>query len=128
MADPFAVVHVPDVPEEPFPESGRAHRKLTERLGCTEMRVNAVTLGPGESTAAHAHERQEEVYVALDGGVVVVGASRHELAPGDLVRLGPDAVRHVHNPTDDREQTWLLFGAPPVGTVDDYGEYSMPEG
>lgn len=67
MTDEFSVVDLADVEQEPFPESGLLHRKLTEVLGSTEMRVNTVTLGPGEATAPHAHERQEEVYVARRG-------------------------------------------------------------
>jgi uncharacterized cupin superfamily protein len=57
----FEIVDLDDVAEEPFPESGLLHRKLTDPLGCTEMRVNAVTLHPGQATAPHSHERQEEV-------------------------------------------------------------------
>ena len=68
----FAVVDTDEVAAEPFPESGLSHRKLTEQLGCTDVRVNAVTLAPGEATAPHAHERQEELYVALDGGRVEI--------------------------------------------------------
>lgn len=127
MTDGFAVVDLDDVEAEPFPESGLSHRKLTGALGCTEMRVNAVTLDPGQATAPHAHERQEEVYVALDGGHVRVGDAVHEVSPGGIVRVAPEPVRSVRNETDDEVQTWLMFGAPPVGTVEDFGEYTMPD-
>ena len=126
MAEEFGVVTLEAVEPEPFPESGICHRKLTESLGCTEMRVNAVTLDPGEATAPHTHERQEEVYVALDGGHVRVGETLHEVPPGGFVRIGPDTVRSVRNDGDEA-RTWLMFGAPPHGTVDDFGEYRMPE-
>ncbi|PSP60074.1 hypothetical protein BRC73_04080 [Halobacteriales archaeon QH_7_66_37] len=122
----FAVVDPDEVAAEPFPESGLSHRKLTEQLGCTDVRVNAVTLAPGEATAPHAHERQEELYVALDGGRVEIDGTIHEVAPGAVVRVGPDPVRRVHNDSDE-PRTWLMFGAPPVGTVDDFGEYTVPE-
>ncbi|WP_199722737.1 cupin domain-containing protein [Haloplanus aerogenes] len=89
--------------------------------------MNTVTLDPGESTAPHAHDRQEEVYVALDGGHVRIDGTKYEVPAGGLVRCGPDAVRSVHNDTADGSQTWLMFGAPPLGTVDDFGEYRMPE-
>ena len=128
MTDPddAAVVDLDDVPEERFPESGIPHRKLTEALGATDMRVNAVTLEPDQATDAHAHERQEEVYVALDGGRVEIDGEKREVPPGGVVRVGPDAVRRVVNESDE-ERTWLMFGAPPVGTVEDFGEYRMPE-
>ncbi|MEF8842922.1 MAG: cupin domain-containing protein [Haloarculaceae archaeon] len=128
MTDGFAVVDPDDVEAEPFPESGLFHRKLSGALGCTEMRVNAVTLDPGRATAPHAHERQEEVYVALDGGHVRVGDMVHEVSPGGVVRVGPEPVRSVRNETEDEVQTWLMFGAPPVGTVEDFGEYRLPDG
>ncbi|AXG05396.1 cupin domain-containing protein [Haloplanus rubicundus] len=126
MTDEFGVVRLEAMDEEPLPESGICHRKLTEALGCIEMRVNAVTLDPGEATAPHAHERQEEVYVALDGGHVRIEGTLHEVPAGGVVRVGPDAVRSVRNDGDEA-RTWLMFGAPPHGTVDDFGEYRMPE-
>jgi quercetin dioxygenase-like cupin family protein len=89
------------------------------------MRVTAVTLDPGDATAPHTHERQEEVYVALDGGQVVVDGTSHAVPPGGVVRFGPDALRSVRNETDDT-QTWLMFGAPPHGTAEDFGEYRKP--
>ena len=128
MTADFAVVELDEVEQERFPESGNRHRKLTELLGCTEMRVNTVTLAPGEATAPHTHERQEEVYVALDGGVVEVDGSRRAVSPSGVVRIGSDAVRSVRNDTDAAEQTWVMCGAPPLGTVDDFGEYRMPDG
>ena len=142
MTDGFDIVDPDDVETERFPESGIRHRKLTEPLGCAEMRVNALTLDPGQATAPHAHERQEEVYVALDGGYVLIDGTRREVAPGGVVRvdgtthevpaggvvrIGPEPVRSIRNESAERTQTWLLFGAPPVGTVDDFGEYRMPE-
>lgn len=127
MTEEFAVVDPADVSQEPFPESGLRHRKLTEALGCTEMRVNTVTLEPGEATAPHAHERQEEVYVALDGGHVAVDGEVRAVEPGGVVRVGPESVRSVRNESGDGSQTWVMVGAPPVGTVADFGEYRLPE-
>lgn len=126
MTAEFSVVDLESVEQEPFPESGNLHRKLTEALGCTEMRVNAVTLGPGDATAPHSHERQEEVYIALDGGQVEIDGRRHDVSPGGVVRVGTDAVRSVRNETEREDQTWIMCGAPPLGTVDDFGEYTMP--
>ena len=127
MTDGFDIVDPDDVETERFPESGIRHRKLTEPLDCAEMRVNALTLDPGQATAPHAHERQEEVYVALDGGHVRIDGTTHEVPAGGVVRIGPESVRSIRNESAERTQTWLLFGAPRVGTVDDFGEYRMPE-
>ena len=128
MPEDFAVVDLEDIDRESFPESGLLHRKLTHALGCTELRVNSITLEPGQATTPHAHERQEEVYVALDGGHVQIGESIHDVAPGGVVRIGPDPTRSIRNESTDTPQTWLLFGAPPVGTIEDFGEYTMPDG
>ena len=127
MTADFAVVEMEAVEQERFPESGNRHRKLTEALGCTEMRLNTVTLAPGEATAPHAHEQQEEVYIALDGGVVEIEGTRFEVSNGGVVRIGPDAIRSVRNDTETEEQTWIMCGAPPHGTVDDFGQYRMPD-
>lgn len=128
MTSNFSIVTLESIEQEPFPESGNLHRKLTEPLGCTEMRVNTVTLAPGDATAPHSHERQEEIYIALDGGHVQIDGTRHEVSPGGVVRVGPDAVRSVRNETESDDQTWIMCGAPPVGTVEDFGEYTMPTG
>lgn len=127
MTADFTVVELEEIEQERFPESENHHRKLTEPLGCTEMRINTVTLAPGETTAPHAHEQQEEVYIALDGGVVEIKGTRHEVSSGGVVRIGPDAIRSVRNETDAEEQTWVMCGAPPLGTVDDFGQYWMPD-
>jgi quercetin dioxygenase-like cupin family protein len=127
MTDDVAIVDPEDVPQQRFPESGVPHRKLTRALGCTEMRVNTVTLEPGQATAPHAHERQEEVYVALDGGHVRIGDDLREVSPRGVVRVGPGPVRSVRNESDAESQTWVMFGAPPHGTIEDFGEYTMPE-
>ena len=115
MAADFAVVQFEEIEQEQFPESGNRHRKLTDPLGCTEMRINTVTLAPGERTAPHAHEQQEEVYIALDGGVVEIEGTRHEVSSGGVVRIGPDTIRSVRNDTDAEEQTWIMCGAPNSG-------------
>jgi quercetin dioxygenase-like cupin family protein len=128
MAENYAIVDLDGVGQEPFPESGLLHRKLTQQLGCTELRVNAITLEPGQATAPHSHERQEEVYIALDGGHVQIGDLINNIVPGGVVRIGPDPIRSVRNESPDTPQTWLLFGAPPVGTVEDFGEYTIPDG
>jgi quercetin dioxygenase-like cupin family protein len=57
MSEDFAIVDYADIEAEPFTESTVEHRKLTDELGATEMRVNAVELDPGEVLDPHAHER-----------------------------------------------------------------------
>ena len=126
MSDDFAIVDYTDVEAEPFTESAVEHRKLTDPLGATEMRVNAVELDPGEVLDPHAHERQEEIYVAVTDGQVAIEDEVHDVPEGGVVRFGPGPVRGLCNHTDETH-IWMLFGAPPVGTVENFGEYVMPD-
>ena len=126
MSDDFAIVDYADVEAEPFTESAVEHRKLTDALDATEMRVNAVELAPGEVLDPHAHERQEEIYVAVTAGQVDIEGEIHDVPEGGVVRLGPDPLRGLCNHTDETH-VWVLFGAPPVGTIEGFGEYVMPE-
>lgn len=127
MSSDWAVVDPEAVLAERFPESGVCHRKLTDELGCTEMRVNRVTLDPGEALADHAHENQEELYVSLTGGQVRIEGEVHDVPRGGLVRLGPEPVRSVRNESTHEVHEWVMVGAPPVGTTEDFGEYVLPE-
>lgn len=124
MSEEFSIVHYTDLETEPFTESSIEHWKLTEPLGATEMRVNAVELDPGQALDPHAHERQEEIYVAVTDGQIDVEGEIHEVPEGGVVRIGPDPIRGLCNDTDETH-VWILFGAPPVGTVEDFGEYVM---
>lgn len=120
----YSVIGQEDVEQERFPESGIAHRKLTEALGCTEMRVNALTLDPGEAVAYHRHECQEEVYVLLDGpGRLVVDGEVVSVPKHGVVRVAAELPRKLTNDSGSESASWLMFGAPPVGTVEDFGEY-----
>jgi quercetin dioxygenase-like cupin family protein len=127
MDEGFAVVDPGTVGTEQFDTCDVSVRKLTERLGCTEMRVNQVVLDPGDVVTPHAHDGQEEVFVALTGGHVAVGDDVHEVPAGGVVRVAPETVRNLRNDSDG-EAVWLAVGAPPVGTVDDFGAYVLPDG
>jgi uncharacterized cupin superfamily protein len=127
MDGDFAVVDPETVQEEQFHTCDVSVRKLTEPLGCTEMRVNLVVLEPGEAVTPHAHAGQEEVFVALTGGQIAVADGVHEVPAGGVVRVAPDTVRNLRNDSD-REQRWLALGAPPVGTVEGFGAYVLPDG
>jgi len=70
-------------------------------------------LRPGQASTKHRHQRQEELYVLLEGrGRIRVGEEALELGPLDALLVEPDAVRQVFNDTD-AEALWLVVGAPP---------------
>lgn len=126
MTDGFAIVDPSTVPADEFQTSETAVRKLTERLGCTEMRVNQVLVDPGEVTTPHTHESQEEVFTAMTAGQIAIEGEVHDVPAGAIVRVHSDTVRNLCNHTDERH-VWLAFGAPPVGSVEDFGSYVVEE-
>ena len=111
MDDGFGVVAPDDVPTETFNTCDVSVRKLTERLGCTELRVNQVVLAPGDVTTPHRHEEQEEVFVAMTDGQIAVDGDIRDVPAGGVVRVGPGRVRNLLNGTDVTH-VWLAFGAP----------------
>lgn len=122
--DGFAIIDPNSQPTESFQTCDVAVRKLTEALGCTELRVNQVILEPGDVTTPHSHDGQEEVFVALTNGQIAVEGEVHEVPAGNLVRVASPVVRNLLNHTDATHR-WLAFGAPPVGTVEDFGAYVL---
>ncbi|WP_336025276.1 cupin domain-containing protein [Halobellus salinisoli] len=126
MAD-FSVVDPDDVPKEQFNTCETSVRKLTDSLGATELRVNQVIVDPGEVTTPHTHDGQEEVFVAMTDAQIAIEGDVHEVSEGGVVRVHPDTTRNLLNRTDDETHVWLAFGAPPVGTVDDFGSYVVDE-
>ena len=129
MPDPFSVVDPSEIEPESFNTCETAVRKLTEPLGATELRVNQVLVDPGEVTTPHTHAAdgdapgQEEVFVAMTDGQIAIEGAVHDIAAGNVVRVRPDIERNLLNRTDAATHVWLAFGAPPVGTVDDFGGY-----
>ncbi|MFW6152956.1 MAG: cupin domain-containing protein [Halobacteriota archaeon] len=126
MAPTYSVVDPTDIPEESFPVSGIQHRKLSEAVGSDHVRINTLRLEPGEATAPHVHERQEEIYVALTGGTIVADEKTIDVPRGGIVRFDPEVVRSVRNDTTDETHEWLMLGVPPYGTVEDFGEFALP--
>ncbi len=123
----FAIVEPETVPEEQFDTCETSVRKLTEELGCREMRVNQVIVEPGEVTTRHTHDGQEEVFVAMTNGQISIGGEVHDVPEEGVVRVQEDAVRNLLNETDEETHVWLAIGAPPVGTVDDFGSYVVAD-
>lgn len=88
---------------------------LTGRLALEEMRARVWYLEPGhDRKGTHVHERQEELYYAIDGtGTLTIDGERVEVPEGAFVRLPPSTPRRLFNDTD-QEQVWLIVGAPPI--------------
>jgi quercetin dioxygenase-like cupin family protein len=77
-------------------------------------------------TTPHAHDGQEEVFVATTGGQTAIEGEVHDVPAGGVVRVAPEPVRSLVDHTDET-RVWLAVGAPPVGSVDDSGAYVVEE-
>ena len=124
----FGIVEPSTVETEQFDTCETSVRKLTEPLGCVELRLNQVEVEPGEVTTPHTHEGQEEVFVAKTGGQIAIEGEVHDVPEGGIVRVHPNTVRNLLNRTDEETHVWLAIGAPPVGTVEGFGAYVVADG
>lgn len=80
------------------PAPGERFQTLRRELGVSGFGLNALVLQPGERGRIHRHERQEEVYLVLEGELtLVLEDSEHVLAPYELARVAPEARRQLVN-------------------------------
>ena len=90
---------------------GPGFRKVRKALGVTAFGAHAVILPPGYTTPRHAHERQEELYLVLDGEIEFdFDGDKHTLGPGGIVRVSPATMRSLRNASDSAEATYLAVG------------------
>jgi uncharacterized cupin superfamily protein len=84
---------------------------LRRELGVTSFGMNQIVLQPGQRGRIHRHQRQEEVYLVLEGTLTLV--VEHEdstLERGDLIRVAPDLRRQLVNRGPDRLVLLALGG------------------
>jgi len=103
--DGWAVSSIADLGEGP------GFRKVRGPLGVTAFGVNAIVLPPSWATPAHSHERQEELYLVLDGEIEIdLDGTKHTLGPGGLARVSPGTMRSLRNTSDAAEATYFCVG------------------
>jgi uncharacterized cupin superfamily protein len=79
-------------------DSGERFQALRRQLGVSSFGMNLIVLQAGERGRIHAHERQEEVYVVLEGELTLLAEGAEELlGPDRLVRVGPSVRRQLVN-------------------------------
>jgi uncharacterized cupin superfamily protein len=127
MAEDFGVVTPGEIEPDEFDTVDVPHLKYTDALGCTDTRVDYIALEPGEKLTPHTHERREEPFVSLTGGEIEIEDTVYAVPEGGVVRVGPEPIRGLLNRSDEETQAWIAIGAPPVGTIEDFGEYVLPE-
>ena len=79
-------------------DGGERFQRLRRELGVSTFGMNLIVLAPGERGRIHAHERQEEVYLVLEGELtLLVEGAEHVHGPDRLVRVGPPVRRQLVN-------------------------------
>ncbi|HEY1518958.1 MAG TPA: cupin domain-containing protein [Solirubrobacteraceae bacterium] len=85
---------------------------LRRQLGVTSFGMNQLVLQPGQRGRIHRHERQEEVYLVLEGRLtIVIESEPTEVTEGQLIRVAPDLRRQLVNYGPDRVVLLALGGA-----------------
>lgn len=94
------------------PDEENFFQTLRRELGVTSFGINALTLAPRKRLRVHIHERQEEVYLVLEGELtLIVEGEPHVLGVGDLARVSPAARRQLTNPGEERTVVLALGGS-----------------
>lgn len=71
---------------------------LRRQLGVSSFGLNQLVLRPGQRGRIHRHERQEEVYLVLEGQLsLLVEGEPIELGEGELIRVAPQVRRQLVN-------------------------------
>jgi mannose-6-phosphate isomerase-like protein (cupin superfamily) len=79
-------------------EGGERFQTLRRELGVSSFGINLIVLAPGQSGRIHSHERQEEVYLVLEGELtLLVEREPTRLGRDELVRVGPGVRRQLVN-------------------------------
>jgi len=98
-----ACEHVPEMEDGTSttrldPDSGERFLPLRRQLGVTSFGMNQIVLEPGQRGRIHRHERQEEVYLVLEGRLtLVIESEPTELGEGQLIRVAPEVRRQLVN-------------------------------
>jgi uncharacterized cupin superfamily protein len=87
-------------------------QRLRQELGVTTFGINLIVLQPGQVGRIHRHERQEEVYLVLEGELaLLLEGEEHRVPTGGIVRVAPDVRRQLVNRRPRRLVLLALGGA-----------------
>jgi uncharacterized cupin superfamily protein len=71
---------------------------LRRQLGVSTFGINLIVFQPGQVGRIHRHERQEEVYLVLEGELsLLLEGEEHRLPAGGVARVAPDVRRQLVN-------------------------------
>jgi mannose-6-phosphate isomerase-like protein (cupin superfamily) len=93
------------------PDGGEHFLSLRRALGVTSFGMNQIVLRPRQRGRIHRHERQEEVYLVLEGTLTLVVEGEEEaVRQGELVRVAPEVRRQLVNRGPERLVLLALGG------------------
>jgi uncharacterized cupin superfamily protein len=93
-------------------DSDERFQSLRRELGVSTFGMNAIAFEPGQRGRIHRHERQEEVYLVLEGELMLlVEGEEHNLGEGALARVAPGVRRQLVNRRPQRLVLLALGGA-----------------
>jgi mannose-6-phosphate isomerase-like protein (cupin superfamily) len=93
-------------------DAGERFVRLRRELDVTTFGMNLLLYEPGQRTRIHRHERQEEVYLVLDGTLtLVIEGEERALERWELARVAPDVRRQLVNKGRERLAVLALGGA-----------------
>jgi quercetin dioxygenase-like cupin family protein len=104
--DGWAVASLADLGEGP------GFRKVRSALDVTAFGVNAVVLPAGYVTGRHFHERQQELYLVLEGEIEFEfgDGETQTLGRGGVARVDPKTVRRLRNTSESDEAMYFCVG------------------
>ncbi len=80
------------------PETAERFVPLRRQLDVSSFGLNQLVLQPGQRGRIHRHERQEEVYLVLEGHLaLLIEGEEQQLSTGELIRVAPQLRRQVVN-------------------------------
>ena len=87
---------------------------LRRELDLSTVGLNLIRLRPGQRGRIHRHERQEEVYLVLEGTLMLeVEGEPHELPRGCAARVAPGVRRRLANAGREPLALLAIGGANP---------------
>jgi mannose-6-phosphate isomerase-like protein (cupin superfamily) len=93
------------------PDGGEQFLSLRRALGVSSFGMNQIVLRPRQRGRIHRHERQEEVYLVLEGTLtLVVEGEDSTLERGEVVRVAPEVRRQLVNRGPERLVLLALGG------------------
>ena len=88
----------PDVTLTRLDRGAERFQTLRRELRVSSFGLNLLVLQPRQRGRIHAHERQEEVYIVLEGELtLLIEGSEHLLGPDEVARVGPAVRRQLAN-------------------------------